>query len=165
MQRQLIVMRHAKSSWKSSTLSDHDRPLNGRGRRDAPRIAEALVARDWWPDVVISSDSTRTRETWALMAAAAHGVEAPAVFFKSSLYLAGFNEVHAEAAGWRDEWRRVLVLGHNPGWQHLTGRLSGVFEEMTTANAALLSGAGRQWRNALEGPWQLDGILRPRELE
>jgi len=166
MQRQLIVMRHAKSSWKSTSASDHERPLNKRGRQDAPRMAAALIERGWWPDVVVSSDAARTRETWALMAefAAARGERQPEAHFERALYLAGFDDLLVDAASWETDWQRVLVLGHNPGWQYVVGRLSGTYQEMTTANAALLTGAGASWTAALEDTWQLDAFLRPKEL-
>ena len=67
MRRRLILMRHAKSSWKSDAADDHSRPLNKRGRRDAPAVAQALKERDWTPELVYSSDSKRTSETLALM--------------------------------------------------------------------------------------------------
>lgn len=69
-QCRLIIMRHAKSSWRDPLLDDHDRPLNKRGRRDAPRVAAELQRRGWAPKAVIMSDSVRTTETWARMAAA-----------------------------------------------------------------------------------------------
>ena len=51
MVRRLIVMRHAKSSWKDPNLDDHERPLNKRGRRDAPMVADAIFERGWIPDL------------------------------------------------------------------------------------------------------------------
>ncbi len=68
MQRRIIVMRHAKSSWKSDAPDDHSRPLNRRGRRDAPRVAQELARRGWVPERVFSSDARRTRQTWEIMA-------------------------------------------------------------------------------------------------
>ncbi len=67
MTMRLIIMRHAKSDWNSGAASDHARPLNKRGRRDAPRVANRLGELGWQPDYVISSDSRRTRETLELM--------------------------------------------------------------------------------------------------
>ena len=60
MQRRLMVMRHAKSSWKSQVPTDHERPLNERGRRDAARVGKRLAELGWVPDFVVSSDSRRT---------------------------------------------------------------------------------------------------------
>jgi len=63
----LILMRHAKSSWKYHDLSDHERPLNQRGRKSAVKIAKELIRLEWIPDKLYSSDSARTRETWGRM--------------------------------------------------------------------------------------------------
>ena len=67
MRTRLIVMRHAKSSRSDASLDDHDRPLNKRGRRDAPRIAQELHDREWIPDRIRVSSSKRTMETLELM--------------------------------------------------------------------------------------------------
>jgi phosphohistidine phosphatase len=59
----LLVLRHAKSSWSDPALDDHERPLNKRGRRDAPRMGELVREYGLIPDVVISSDAVRARLT------------------------------------------------------------------------------------------------------
>ncbi|MEE3242683.1 MAG: histidine phosphatase family protein, partial [Candidatus Thermoplasmatota archaeon] len=63
----LILMRHAKSSWKYPDLSDHERPLNKRGRKAAVKVAKELIRLEWIPDKLYSSDSERTKETWSRM--------------------------------------------------------------------------------------------------
>jgi len=159
MSRRLILMRHAKSSWKHEGLADHERPLNKRGRRDAPRIAARLRELDWIPDVAISSDSQRTRETWARMGDTFPDVP---VRFEPALYHAGLSELQASAAAWDPDWGCVLVLGHNPGWEEALGQLCHVEEVLTTGNAALLQGEGERWSDALSGDWTLQLLLRPR---
>jgi hypothetical protein len=67
MRRRLMIMRHAKSSWRSQVPTDHERPLNTRGRRDAGRVGKRLARLGWVLDVVVGSDSRRTRETWERM--------------------------------------------------------------------------------------------------
>src|SRR5512145_2686346 len=64
----LLVLRHAKSSWKFPDLSDHDRPLNRRGKRDAPRMGKLLNEKDLVPDLVISSTAARAKCTAAAVA-------------------------------------------------------------------------------------------------
>jgi len=59
----LLLMRHAKSSWSDGNLSDHERPLNKRGDKAAIAVGQALVARGYPPDIIWSSDATRTRQT------------------------------------------------------------------------------------------------------
>jgi len=61
----LLFMRHAKSSWKDSTLTDHARPLNKRGKREADIIAQTLVSKKLAPDTIWASDAIRTQETAA----------------------------------------------------------------------------------------------------
>lgn len=159
----LIVMRHAKSSWSGGVASDHRRPLNPRGRSDAPLIAQRLAELGWVADRVLSSDSTRTRETWARMADALPEIEQ--VVFTRRLYHAGieaFTEVVSQAPA-RD--RCLLVLGHNPGWEEVVGWLCGQPVRMTTANAVLLRREPAPWCRALEpDSWAMIDVLRPREL-
>jgi phosphohistidine phosphatase SixA len=159
----LIVMRHAKSSWKSGVSEDHQRPLNKRGRRDAPRVAQELAELGWSPQVVLSSDSQRTRETWDLMSPS---LAPRTVSFLPQLYLAGIEQVRAACVGLADDVGTVLVLGHNPGWEDAARWLSGEEVRMTTANAALLEHEGDSWSSALgePGSWSLRRLLRPKEL-
>lgn len=163
MERRLIIMRHAKSSWTSDAPGDHERPLNPRGQRSAPLVAARLHQLGWIPDAVISSDSRRTRETWQRMADAF--AESPVeVEFRHELYLAGLDELRSMAFEWSPDWGTILTLGHNPGWEDAVSALAGQHERMTTANAALLRGEGARWEEALRGAWQLESIIRPKEL-
>ena len=65
----LLLLRHAKSSWKESSLTDHDRPLNDRGQRDAARMGQLLTDEDLLPDLILLSTATRARTTAELVAA------------------------------------------------------------------------------------------------
>ena len=162
MTRRLIVMRHAKSSWNSPAHSDHERPLNGRGRRDAPRIGAALVERGWTPELVLSSDAQRTRETFAGMSEVfPSAVEAR---YLPSFYHAGLGAAQGELPAVPDQVACLLVLGHNPGWEDLVDWLAGEDIVMKTANAALLSLDLESWSDALQpGKWKLEDVIRPRE--
>jgi len=160
--RRLILMRHAKSSWAIDGQEDHQRPLNKRGRRDAPRIATALAARDWLPDFVVSSDAERTRQTWTQMNSV-FSIECE-VRWTNDLYLAALGDLQRDSAHWPDSTHTILALGHNPGWERALAQLGGDWGGMTTANAALLVGSGTTWTEALEGSWNLEEVLRPRDL-
>ena len=163
MERRVIVLRHAKSSWKTNA-ADHERPLNKRGRRDAPVVAAHLAELGWTPERVISSDAMRTQETWGLMADAFEG--APEVTFTSELYLAGPEEVASALTGLDDDVATVMVIGHNDGWERVVTWLSGADESMTTCNAALLSVEADCWAEAifLAPGWALHEVVRPKEL-
>ena len=165
MPRRLILMRHAKSSWKQEAATDHERSLNRRGRRDAPRIARELRRLGWWPELVLSSDSQRTRQTWELMSAETDP-PTPARF-SNQLYLAGLDEIEEEINQVPNRVSTLLALGHNPGWEEAASFLSGVECEMTTGNCALLESESLQWRGScsVQASWRLVEMLRPRALE
>lgn len=162
MPRRLIVMRHAKSSWSSGAATDHARPLNHRGRRDAPRVAQRLTQLGWVPDLVLSSDSQRTQQTYEAMATGFER-EVP-VEFHRSIYHGDLEAILHEAPGVPDDVNTLMVLGHNPGWEEVVQRLSDEIVTMKTANAALLEGQGDTWSDALAGRWSLVDIVRAREL-
>ncbi len=161
--RRLILMRHAKSDWGSPAGTDHQRPLNARGRRQAPLVARALVELDWVPQFTLSSSSTRTCETWALMESEFPHVAQ--VRFRDALYHAGWHELRSELQEVANEYSTVLALGHNPGWQSVARKLGGEWIEMKTATAVLLEFRGVHWRDAGEshGAWHLASVVRPEE--
>ncbi|MEL6532506.1 MAG: histidine phosphatase family protein [Pseudomonadota bacterium] len=65
MSLRLIVIRHAKSAWGDLSLPDRERPLNGRGQRDAPKLGAWLKENGYLPDQALVSGALRTRMTWA----------------------------------------------------------------------------------------------------
>ena len=160
MERRLIVMRHASSPHGDS---DHERPISDKGQREAEEIAERLVEVGWIPQLVLSSDAARTRQTWEAMAPAFD--PAPPAEFKESLYLAGVDAIEDALTTTSDDITDVLLLGHNPGWQSAVTYFSGRRERMMTANAALLHGTGDDWPDAAgAGQFELVQVLRPRTL-
>jgi phosphohistidine phosphatase len=110
--RRLILTRHAKSAWDDPTMSDHDRPLNRRGRRSALELGEWLHSRGYEPDEVLCSTAARTRETWAIAAMAPLEVT-PRLMFVEALYHAS-PDVMMRALQ-RATGDTVLMIGHNPG--------------------------------------------------
>ena len=164
MPRRLIVMRHAKSSWGSSAQSDHARPLNKRGQRDAPVMGRRLVELDWSPNLVLSSDAARTRETYALMSPALDRVQR--VEYLEAFYNNGAPALRATVGEVPDIFTTVLALGHNPCWEEVVHWLSGESIVMTTANCALLECDADDWGATVEhrDKWRLVDVLRPKEL-
>ncbi len=169
MLRQLIVLRHAKSDWNSGAMTDHERPLNRRGRTDAPKVAAAIVAQGWAPQYVVSSDARRTQETWERMADtfAASDQGEPQVCFTRHLYHAGPYALEEVLRAAPNAVHRIMAIGHNPGWEEVVYWLCGEPTSMTTANAALLSVEAESWSEALRasGEWHLHEVVRPREID
>lgn len=166
--RRLIVLRHAKSDQYSDAPTDHGRPLNPRGIRSAPTIAAKLVELGWVPQVVVSSDATRTRETWEHMEGVlGQGTAGDRIEprFTRALYLAGPPEVREALRELAEGVETAMVIGHNPGWEQVVFELCGVRVRMTTCNAALLEVNSPGWTEALgRRDWRFETVLRPKEL-
>lgn len=152
MRTRLIVMRHAKSTWSDASLDDHDRPLNKRGRKDAPRIAQELHDRGWIPDRIIVSSSKRTMETLELMEAISHN---STIDIEPSLYHSNISTL-MQVVEQVEEGKTTMILSHNPGSEILVHQLSNRLEVMPTAAAVL-------FEKQQEG-WTLVHVLRPKEL-
>ena len=115
--KSLLILRHAKSSWKHPELTDHDRPLNKRGKRDAPRMGEILRSAHLMPEAITSSTAARARAT-AEAVAKASGYKGK-IALNRSLYAAGPEAYLKVLHELSDHYKRVLVVGHNPGLEEL----------------------------------------------
>lgn len=142
----LVVMRHAKSDWDAGASSDHERPLNARGQREAPVVGRELAKLGYAPEVVLSSDSKRTTQTLEL--AKPHWSRA-VVTFSRALYHAGIDEVREAVASIPSDVKTVLVLGHNPGWESMVSELSGTHVELKTSYAAVLESDAASFLDAI----------------
>jgi phosphohistidine phosphatase len=121
MTLKLILCRHAKSSWDDQSIDDHDRPLNKRGRAGAEEIGEWLAQHDHQPDLVLSSTSARTCETWDIMAKVLSG---PVEVSKDrALYLASPEDLMRKLHGVKGA-KTVMIVGHNPGIGLFAGALA-----------------------------------------
>ncbi|XP_002974533.2 uncharacterized protein At3g52155, chloroplastic [Selaginella moellendorffii] len=170
--RRLILLRHAHSSWANRSLKDHERPLSGRGRQQAASIAAKLRELGWLPELVLCSDSTRTRETLEIIKR--HTVELLQVetHFLTTYYSVAAMDGHTAqhiretiCKFAKDDIATVLCMGHNRGWEEAASILCGRPLELKTSNAALLEAHGCSWQetfaSAGAGGWKLREILQP----
>jgi phosphohistidine phosphatase len=160
--REVLILRHAKSSWKDAALSDHDRPLNGRGRRAAPRMGELILSERILPDHVLCSSAKRTRTT-AKLAMRAAGY-AGRIEKLPELYLASSAEILDVLATASEQHRRIMVVGHNPGMASLVAHLTGHHHAFPTAALAHVSLDIERWHDAPKAHGGLLGFWLPREL-
>jgi phosphohistidine phosphatase len=112
--RTLYLCRHAKSSWANAGASDHARPLNDRGLRDAPDMAKRFAARAEPIDLIVSSDAARALAT-AKAYAEALGTPLHDIILEPALYHATPATIARVAAGLPASARRAMLFGHNPG--------------------------------------------------
>jgi phosphohistidine phosphatase len=119
----LVLIRHAKSNWDNPGIDDFDRPLNKRGKRDAPFMGERLRTRAILPDLIVSSPAIRARKTVEKIA---HKVGYPqeAIIYKPNLYLPGFEEFVETIHSIDDNFNKTYLVSHNPGITELAYILS-----------------------------------------
>ncbi len=141
--KSLLIMRHAKSSWKDSDIRDYDRPLNKRGKVDAPAMGLLLKERELLPQRIISSTAVRARTTVeALVSATDYTGE---VIFLDSFYLAESITYLKSLRLLSDDLERVMVVGHNPGLESLLQTLSGKVVALPTSAIAYISLPIKHW--------------------
>ena len=131
----LVLVRHAKSSWDHPELDDHDRPLNARGRRDAPEMGRRLRERGVVPDAIRSSTAVRARTT-AEAIVDALGLGADSVVVDERLYGSSPETILGVVGELDDALESAMVVAHDPGLSDLAYELSGTIEHMPTCAVA-----------------------------
>jgi phosphohistidine phosphatase len=155
----VLILRHAKSSWKDPDSDDHERPLNERGKRDAPTMGNLLKNERLQPDLIISSTAKRARST-AKRVAESLGYKGK-ITLDRSLYeaepAAYINILHHLP----NEYTRVLIVGHNPGVEELVSMSTDEEHLMPTCSLAHIQFSVNSWnelnfksRGKLLGTWQ-----------
>ncbi|WP_394435161.1 SixA phosphatase family protein [Streptomyces sp. SGAir0957] len=119
--RRIVLFRHAKADWPQ--VSDHERPLAERGRKDAPIAGRKLADSGIALDLALCSTATRTRETWKL--AVSELPERPKTVYEERIYEASPGELIAVLNETPDDVTNAVMVGHNPGMQGLTEALAG----------------------------------------
>jgi phosphohistidine phosphatase len=143
--KSVIIIRHAKSSWDNVGESDFDRPLNDRGKEDAPRMAKRLLERDVTIDAFISSSAKRARKTAALFIKEFNG-DKEDIILVPELYLAGpdaFFEAIAKAPA---SAKTIALVGHNPGITEFANELTDVrIDDMPTCAIFAVKADIKEW--------------------
>lgn len=158
----LLLLRHAKSSWKKP-VPDHQRPLNKRGKRAAVLVGEEIRQRGLLPDLVLCSTAKRARKTAkrALEAARYQGE----VHELDQLYRGGLEGYFNALVEVPDFFDRVMLIGHNPDLEDLLVQLTGQWERLPTAALARVDLEIESWSELSVDSGRLTLLLRPRELE
>jgi phosphohistidine phosphatase len=159
----LLILRHAKSSWKAPARADHERPLSQRGERDAPRMGALAREHGLIPDLIISSDAVRARLTAEAVATSAR--YAGDILLDPQLYLASPADIVAALRTVRERAETVMIIGHNPGLEDLVEQLTGEQQDLPTAALVQIVLPIDQWRDLKQSiRGTLVGYWRPKDL-
>ena len=145
--RVLLLLRHAKSSWKNKELDDHDRPLNKRGKRDAIKMGKYLKKINMIPNAIVTSSALRTVETTSLVCRHCDYdrlVEINFTFHKNGVdsYIQAISQTSVDTA-------ILLLIGHNPDLEELVSVLTHRSIKMTTCTLVQINLYMPSWNNII----------------
>lgn len=158
----LYLLRHAKSSWNDSSLRDFDRPLNERGRADAPVIGKHIASEDLGDPLLICSPSLRTRETAQLVLLNANLHVEPR--FDDRIYEASVRDLLQVVSEIDDAKQTAILIGHNPGLEELLALLTGEARQMPTCALAKIVFDASSWKDVKANDGTLESFVTPKEL-
>lgn len=144
--KSVILVRHAKSSWDDAGVSDFDRPLNGRGKEDAPKMAKRLVDRHITIDAFISSPAKRARKTAAIFIKEFEG-DKDEIILVPDLYLPATEAFYAAIAGAPSKAKIIALFSHNPGITDFANELTDVrVDDMPTCSIFAVKADIQDWK-------------------
>lgn len=148
--KQLIIVRHAKSDWGNPDLRDFDRPLNKRGKANAPEMAHRLVKKQIKPQLMVSSPALRAittakffADTWQMPLAE--------ILEEPKIYEANVDTLLKVINNFDNTYDQIAMFGHNPGLTDLVNYLDGHIYEMPTCSVAILEFPFEDWAMISEG--------------
>lgn len=121
--KKLLLVRHAKSDWGNPALEDFERPLNDRGKKDAPAMAKRLLEKKIIIDAILSSTAKRAAKT-AKSFAEVYELKKSRVFFTNDLYMAGDAAFYTAIENAEDKFDTIALFSHNPGLTDFANQLT-----------------------------------------
>ena len=159
----LLLLRHAKSSWKDESLSDFDRPLNERGKKAAQAIGRYIRKQKIVPDLVLSSPAVRARETIGIIVTTAKLTAE--IRYDQRIYEADPPRLVQVLSQLEDTFSSVLLVGHNPGIEDLLSLLTGSSQHMPTAALAKICLEGADdWSEISQAKAILELMIKPKDI-
>ena len=148
----IILVRHAKSSWKDLSLEDFDRPLNKRGKRNAPFMGEKLKARHIMPDLILSSPAKRARKT-ATAIAKAIAYPKKKIIFDDNMYHASATYLFKMVRNLDDQHETSMLFGHNPDLNNVANMWlkQNPVHNMVTTGVYCIKFNVNQWQEVRQG--------------
>ena len=144
--KKLYIIRHAKSSWEDGSLKDQDRPLNKRGQRDAPIMAEHFLGEEERVHMLVSSPAVRALSTCKIFAKALK-YPTNAITIANEIYGASVDQMMQLINSWNDEWDTVCIFGHNPTFTYLAERLCNInIGNLPTCGIVGIEFESNQWQ-------------------
>ena len=162
--KRLLLVRHAKSDWSDGSLRDFDRPLNGRGEHDAPRMARYVASRGLRPTFLLASPAARTYAT-ARLFASEFGIAENDIALRRGLYECHTAELLAALTELPDVHDTAAVFAHNPATTSAVGKFADEYvANVATCAVAVLSAETDTWREFTPGRARMRHLWQPKEV-
>ncbi|XWN37175.1 MAG: histidine phosphatase family protein [Balneola sp.] len=166
--KQILLLRHAKSSWDHPGLDDFDRPLAKRGLKDAPRMGKFLRKIGRTPELIISSNAQRAKET-SKFAVEGMKKDESVISWNRDLYYGGVRDYLKAIQSSDDNFERIMLVGHNPKMEDTAGALIGSERashiRMPTAALVCVNTYASSWENVQWGGCELEWMMIPKVLK
>lgn len=162
--RTLYLIRHAKSSWDNPGLRDFNRPLNERGFREAPMMAQLLADQGIRPDLLVSSPAKRAITT-ALFFAEKFGIEENQVLREQDIYEASPTEILRIISNLPDSAAVVCLFGHNPTFTEVANLFAeNYIDNIPTCGIVQIESEAEHWNTLYEGNSRVKARFFPKEV-
>jgi phosphohistidine phosphatase len=161
----LYIVRHAKSSWDHSGISDHDRPLMEKGKKKTRRIVDYLLLHKVEIDLIISSDAVRARETAFIIA---RGISYPdtEIRLSSSIYNCGTDDLFRLLDSLADDIGSLMIVGHNPSMTDFANIfLEDIIYNMPTSGVACIEFNTDKWADIRSAAKKTNFVISPKTLK
>jgi phosphohistidine phosphatase len=155
----LLVLRHAKSSWENTELSDFERILNSRGLKTAPTVGRELKKTKIRVDLILSSPAKRAKQT-AILVKETSGILSE-IKYEDKIYEASSLRLIQTLSKLEDDFETVLLVGHNPGIEDLVRILTDKPTAFPTATLAKITLSIENWSEIIDTKGSLDFVLIP----
>lgn len=162
--KKLWIIRHAKSSWSDMSLADHDRPLNKRGKRDAPFMAK-LVAEKYTPPTRLFTSTAKRARTTCKAFRKQLNLKKSDVVKLDLLYHPTISACLHVVHSINEDVAVAAIFGHNPTFTYLINELTGEGpDNLPTTGCALITSEADYWSTFESHPCHLDQLLFPKQF-
>tara|TARA_B100000927_G_scaffold137156_1_gene110721 strand:+ start:76 stop:570 length:495 start_codon:yes stop_codon:yes gene_type:complete len=162
--KQIYVLRHAKSSWDNSNLTDFERPLSKRGIRDANKLSIFLKNMDLMIDIVLCSTAVRAKDTFDLTACG-FNFEIDKANYTDKLYFGDVSSIIMRLKEIDNSLKNILIVGHNPTLHYLVESLTNKkIDRFKTCNLAIIT-HDDNWNSLGSKKSSLKSLIKPKELK
>ncbi len=163
--KQLIIVRHGKSSWENIGLRDHDRPLSSEGIQKTRKVAAFLYDNSIMPDLMLSSTAKRTLVTAEIICSAIK-YDKESIVSKRALYLADEDDIYTELFALDNDIESVMVFGHNPGFTDFANQfVDPPIENLPTSGIVCIDLYTDKWEEISNSDYKVQFVVTPKMLK